>query len=173
MDKVPDCDVASHRELVAGSYPDYFLCEADRLQLTRCCDGGRPENSHPWAGNSPSADRHPYLTIRPDPVINTPSRSANRSFLRGIDAGGRRVSMPGLRRVVSSASDLPRPGESCIPASASMGSEYSRSHDRDLPSMRAGVDDPFAQIGGAVHRAARPALSASSATSEASTCAPE
>jgi len=173
VDQVPDCDVASHRELVAGSYPDYFLCEVD--ELASVLGAGRVVSRQSRSssrlvgpsgrGQAPSKHR--------DPVINTSSRSANRSFLRGIDAGGRRVSMPGLRHVVSSAAQVFGPGQSCVSATEAVGAEYARSNNLGLPPMRAGVDDPFAQVGGAVRGSARPTLSASSATQQASACSPE
>jgi hypothetical protein len=156
-----------------GSYPDYFLCEVELLAEPAL---GRPENRARRDRNPSYGASSTLFVIRRSPDdkhLHVQHGITNTACATGGWRGGRRVSMPGLRRVVSSASDLPRPGESGIPAAAAVGQEYARSHDRDLPAVRADVDDPFAQIRGAVHRAARPALSASSATSEASACSPE
>ena len=173
MDQVPDCDVASHRELVAGSYPDYFLCEVELApwgywRCPRCmaevrggglkcpqCGFERPPT---WSRIPTDGSKNLYILT---------------ACATGGWRGGRRVSMPGLRRLVSSAVELRAAGESGIPAQASMGSEQARSHDRDLPSMRADVGDPFAAQRGAVRESARPALSSSSETQEARACAPE
>jgi len=117
-----------------------------------------------------NSDATSHRTPRASLVINKSSRSANRSFLRGIDAGGRRAAMPRLSRVVLSAAHVSRSDQAALPAAAALGTEHAHQNDRSLPAVRSGVDVALSQERGAVRGSARPALSFVFETIEAPAC---
>ena len=154
----------------ASSYPLYFLCEVEPLGSrvsSRRSERKCPAKTTATLGVNQQRRELTFLSRPHDRFSNLSLYIVGAT---GGWRGGRRVSMPGLPRLVSSAVDVRAAGQSGIPAAAPVGSYEARSHDRALPAVRADVDHPFAQVGGAVRSAARPALSASSATQEARAC---
>jgi hypothetical protein len=166
----PSCEVEIS---VPASLPEYFLCEAELAaprKYQRCprCGGrsGLTRRKCTWCGwkfsalQALSTDGSGKLYILTTAAL-------------GGDAGGRRVSMPGLPRLVSSAVNVRAADQSDLPEAAALGTEHTGSHRGPLPALRARVDDPFAQVASAVRSAARPTLSFASTTQEANACSHE
>lgn len=151
-DTCPECGEPSE------NYLEYFLSEVDDLEdddLDVCHHGvGFDEECDDCDYEIALEDGDLAYRRSKQLRIKLPRQTA---ALGGV-AGGRRVSMPGLRRLVLPANHLLAAGARGISAEASMGSEHARSDGRALRAVRARLDDPFTQERGGVRGAARPAL---------------
>lgn len=163
----------SQERSVDCSLPDYFLCEPDRLTAVDHTDhAGLPGLD--WCGYCGTWWDDPPGCLFCPLFQNSPSGNySHRRAALGGDAGGRRVAMPRLPRVVRAQAHVSRSDQAALPTEKAVGTEHAHQNHRSLLPVRSGVDVTFSQERGALRGAARPTLSFVPATQEENSCSHE